>query len=290
MHITITGMLGSGKSTICRIIAEEKGYEVYSTGKIQRQVASQKGVTTLELNKMMTEHPELDSIIDNETVRIARENEDKTIIFDSRMAWFFVPDAYNIFLTVDPYISAQRVMRADRGDVEGYSDVEEAKTKLMERASTEHERFIRIYNADYWNYNNYDLILDATWHDPDTLAAIIMGHMNMSIDKNKKKRMTQSVLMSPKSLYPAVLTKNAEEHIINKKDWDSPHVYIIPKSHYNYIVRGHATVLQALSNKTELISVKSINMDEKSQLIIDEQSYKLFEETGEFTYVSNPNV
>jgi hypothetical protein len=112
----------------------------------------------------------------------------------------------------------------------------------------------------------------------------------MSISKNKKKRMTQSVLMSPKSLYPAVLTKNEEEPIISKKDWDSPHVYIIPKSHYNYIVRGHATVLQALSNKTELISVKSINMDEKSQLIIDEQSYKLFEETGEFTYVSSPNV
>ena len=69
MHITITGMLGSGKSTICKIISEQKGYEIYSTGKIQRQVAAQKGITTLELNKIMLEYPELDSILKKVQIR-----------------------------------------------------------------------------------------------------------------------------------------------------------------------------------------------------------------------------
>jgi cytidylate kinase len=124
MHITITGMLGSGKSTICKIISEQKGYEIYSTGKIQRQVAAQKGITTLELNKIMLEYPELDSIIDNETVRISEESSDKTIIFDSRMAWFFVKNSFKIFLTVDPLVSAQRVIKADRGNVEGYVNIQ----------------------------------------------------------------------------------------------------------------------------------------------------------------------
>jgi cytidylate kinase len=231
MHITITGMLGSGKSTICKIISEQKGYEIYSTGKIQRQVASQKGVTTLELNKMMVEHPELDSIIDNETIRISDENKNRTIIFDSRMAWFFVKESYKIFLTVDPFVSAQRVTKADRGDVEGYADVHEAKLKLIERAQAEHERFIRIYNADYWDYCNYDLILDATWHDPDTLASIIMGHMDLFMESRKKE---QIILMSPKSLYPSFTVKNGSNIQKDTKFWNAANVQIISRNHYNY--------------------------------------------------------
>ena len=42
MHITITGRLGSGKSTVCRILADKYGYEIYSTGKIHRQIAAEK--------------------------------------------------------------------------------------------------------------------------------------------------------------------------------------------------------------------------------------------------------
>jgi cytidylate kinase len=42
MHITLTGNLGSGKSTIAKIMAEKYGYEIYSTGKIQRELAEAK--------------------------------------------------------------------------------------------------------------------------------------------------------------------------------------------------------------------------------------------------------
>lgn len=280
-------MLGSGKSTICKIISEQKGYEIYSTGKIQRQVALQKGVTTLELNKMMTDHPELDSIIDNETVKISQENKDKTIIFDSRMAWFFVKDSYKIYLTVDPFVSAQRVVKADRGDVEGYSNVMEAKLKLMERAQTEHERFIRVYNADYWNYCNYDLVLDATWHDPDTLASIIMGEMDIFMESKKRN---QTILMSPKSLYPSFLQNKGKNKKINLKDWNSAHVCILSKNHYNYIIKGHAIVSKALENKTELIKVLCTKEDNPLEVQIDKESLNVFENKGEFKYLSFPDM
>ena len=39
MHITITGNLGSGKSTIAKYIRDEYGFEIYSTGTIQRKLA-----------------------------------------------------------------------------------------------------------------------------------------------------------------------------------------------------------------------------------------------------------
>ena len=53
MHITITGKLGSGKSTVCKLIAEKHGYEIFSTGAIQREVAKELGITPLELNIRM---------------------------------------------------------------------------------------------------------------------------------------------------------------------------------------------------------------------------------------------
>ena len=39
MLISITGKLGSGKSTICNILRERYGFEIFSTGTINREFA-----------------------------------------------------------------------------------------------------------------------------------------------------------------------------------------------------------------------------------------------------------
>ncbi|HPY98876.1 MAG TPA: cytidylate kinase family protein [Clostridia bacterium] len=285
MHITITGMLGSGKSTVCRIISEQTGYEVYSTGKIQRQVAAQKGISTLELNKMMSDNTELDNIIDNETVRISDAVKDRIILFDSRMAWFFVKQSYKVFLTVDPLVAAQRVAKADRGGVEDYTDVNEAKQKLLERAAAEHERFIKIYGADYWDYSNYDLVLDATWHDPHTLAGIITGQFAMFTESDEQQ---SAILMSPRSLYPAYIAGKRKKQI-DKKCWNAANVRIVADNHYNYVIKGHSVVLRALENRTEFITVLYNKDIKSSELTVASDSLSLFENSGQFNYPSLPD-
>ena len=82
MHITITGNLGSGKSTICKILNKKYDFEIYSTGKVQRQLAQEMGMTTLELNQLMRKETKYDHMIDDATARISRENQDKDIVFD----------------------------------------------------------------------------------------------------------------------------------------------------------------------------------------------------------------
>ena len=42
--ITITGALGSGKSTIAGILCEKLGFERYSTGQAQRKIAEKYGL------------------------------------------------------------------------------------------------------------------------------------------------------------------------------------------------------------------------------------------------------
>ena len=174
MHITLTGNLGSGKSTLSKILESQYGYEIFSTGKVIRQIASDHGVSVLEMNKLMEKDHTYDHEIDNTTARISRENPDKNILFDSRLAWNFVEKSFKVFLSVSLDVAAIRV-NADstRGGVENYESLEEAKRKLKERAEVEDKRYKEIYGIEYFNMSNYNLILDSTDCAPEILAQIL---------------------------------------------------------------------------------------------------------------------
>ena len=173
MHITITGQLGSGKSTICNLIKDRYGYEIFSTGAIQREVAREKGITTLELNKLMKVDHSLDDIIDATTTKLSVERKDDKLIFDSRMAWHFAKDTFKIFLMVDPRVAAERVMANQRGEEETYASVDDACAKLVERSQVEQKRFMELYGVDYYDVNNYNLVVDSSRLTPEEIVNVI---------------------------------------------------------------------------------------------------------------------
>lgn len=174
MLISITGKLGSGKSTICGILKEKYGYEIFSTGTINREFARSLGITTLELNERLKSDPALDKEIDGTVTRLSIEKKDEKLIFDSRMAWYFAKDTFKIFLTIDPMEAARRVMNNQRGAEERYESVDDACSGLIKRGNVERERFIQIYGVDYFDHNNFDLIVDTTGRTPDEIVNIIM--------------------------------------------------------------------------------------------------------------------
>ena len=170
---SITGKLGSGKSTVCKMIRDRYDYEIFSTGAIQREVAREMGISTLELNKRMKQDHSLDTRIDEATTRLSRERRDCRLIFDSRMAWHFAEDTFKIFLTVDPTVAAQRVMANPRDSEERYRSVEEARDKLVERSRVEQSRFRELYGVDYCDYGNYNLVVDSSARTPEEIVDII---------------------------------------------------------------------------------------------------------------------
>lgn len=175
MLISITGKLGSGKSTICGIMKERYGYEIFSTGVINREYARRLGITTLELNKRLNEDPSLDKEIDSLVTKMSIERKDDKLIFDSRMAWHFAVNTFKIFLTIDPMEAARRVMLNQRGEEERYTDVNDACEKLVERSTVERARFLDIYKQDYYDYSNFNLVVDTTRRAPDEIVDIIMA-------------------------------------------------------------------------------------------------------------------
>ena len=174
MLISITGKLGSGKSTVCNILKEKYGFEIFSTGTINREFARKLGITTLELNERLKADPTLDKEIDGTVTRLSIEKKDEKLIFDSRMAWHFAKDTFKIFLTIDPMEAARRVINNQRGAEERYESIDDACAGLIKRGNVERERFIQIYGVDYFDNNNYDLIVDTTSRTPEEIVNIIM--------------------------------------------------------------------------------------------------------------------
>lgn len=219
MHITITGNLGSGKSTICKILEDKHGFEIYSTGKVQRELAREMNMTTLEMNKLMCSDRTYDNMIDDATKRLSRDNKHKSIIFDSRLAWHFVEESFKVFLSVSLDVAAERVMKDNRGKEEQYSSVEEAREMLAARAATENKRYKDLYNLEYFNFYNYNLVIDSTYCSPEIAASIIMEEAKKQEELKKesgKDSMVTRILMSPKRLYSGTITDKEKSELSDK--------------------------------------------------------------------------
>lgn len=172
--MTITGDLGGGKSTVAKKICEKTGMQYFSTGTIQRQIASQMGIDTLELNKRCKEDKSVDDLIDN---RLRAMNTDGTdnIIIDSRLAWFFVNSSFKIYLTCRPEVAAERVCHDDKRTSEPGGDKMQILNNLLERQKEENERFKLFYGADCSNKANFDFVYDTSNSTVDEIADAIIA-------------------------------------------------------------------------------------------------------------------
>ncbi len=271
MQIAFSGKLGSGKSTVCAILKEKYGYEIYSTGTIQRKIAEEMGITTLELNKRMSENPELDHIIDDAVVELSRRRAGDDLIYDSRMAWHFAENTFKVYMYVDPTVAAKRVMLADRGNVEKYASVEEAKEMLIARSLEENKRFKEIYGVDNFDYNNYDLIIDSTTATPEQIADVIV----VNAEEYEKEPFKQTkVMLSPYVLFPTKPfgTDDGEEIEIALKDG------------LHFVVSGHSALSAFQYGKASIVNTKLCDVD----FTFDPSVMSEYESEGGFVYQTNP--
>lgn len=175
MFITINGHLGSGKSTVCTLLQEKYGFSIFSTGSIQREFANSLNISTLELNKKSFDDLSFDHYIDSATVEYAKAHCGERIVFDSRLAWHFVPNSFKVRLTIVPELAAIRVFTLRQSEEENYSTVQEAMEQLFERQKSEAERYQALYGIDSNDVNNYDYIVDTSNLSPLDVADRIMN-------------------------------------------------------------------------------------------------------------------
>ena len=156
MIITITGKPCSGKGTASKLFCNKFHFEYIGTGNMFREFAKQYGYDSiLEFQQKSDKIKDIDKLIDDKTTEIGKTRLNDNIVFDSRLAWHFIPNSFKVFIDVDDNIAAERLIGANR-DTENAQTPEQAMQQLQERWQTENLRYQQIYNTNNLNLNNYD--------------------------------------------------------------------------------------------------------------------------------------
>lgn len=178
MKITISGNLGSGKSTIAKLLAKKYGLKHYSAGDFMRKMASDKGLTLLELSKIADKNPSIDIAIDNMTKSLKSEDD---FVMDSRIAFHFIPESIKIFLKVSVDEAAKRIFKEKRKDEKYNVSLKKTKQNIITRTESEKRRYKNYYGIDYTDEKHYDLVIDTSDKSPEEVLKIIVEYI-----KNKK--------------------------------------------------------------------------------------------------------
>ena len=248
MFIAINGQLGSGKSELCRRLNEEYGFEVFHTGRIQREFAAELGVSTLELNELCKSDHRYDRIIDGRLVDYAESVRGKDVVFDSRMAWHFVSGAFKVHLLVSPDIAADRVFFNRVAEEEKYSSREEAMFNLMERRRLENERYEMLYNVSMSDYFNYDLILDTSLLTVKEELEIIVGAARRFEEGSCREQLFLSSLLG---IYPT-------DMLFKSPDGEAE---VVKKGDSLYAVSGYRKLLDAAHRGLRAVEVKYLGAE-----------------------------
>jgi cytidylate kinase len=182
MKITISGAVGSGKSTVSKLLAKKLGYKHYSMGEFMREIAKKRNLSIMDLSKIA----ETDSTIDEELDELQRKigKEEDNFIMDSRLGFHFIPNSFKIFFNVDVGEAAKRILSDKRAE-ETYKDVEEAKQFLKKRMRSENVRYKEYYGIDFPKKEFFDIMIDTSKKKPEEVVEEIRRIMEKINSKRK---------------------------------------------------------------------------------------------------------
>lgn len=174
--ITISGKPGSGKSSTADTISELLGYTRHSSGDLVRAVLARKGLTLAQYNAQAETDHTLDDEVD-EMLRSLRNKHD--IIVDSRLGFYWIPESFKVYLDLDIEVATVRIFKdamqnAGRRDTgEGVSGLADVALQVKKRMENEQRRFRAMYHVDPYDLAHFDLIIDTSRHNPQTVALTI---------------------------------------------------------------------------------------------------------------------
>ena len=175
MRITLSGTLGSGKSTVGKELARRLGVRYISTGQIFRELGHISNLDALQTNLEAETNRALDDAVDDKVRELNKTAPD--FVIDSRMAWYFVENALKVFLSVTPEVAAQRIMADATRATEQYPSLEVALEALRARRDSEIKRYKRLYGVDIEDPSNYDLLIGTDGIGAPEVVGLILHRL-----------------------------------------------------------------------------------------------------------------
>ena len=169
MLITISGLPGSGTSTVARHVASRLGLERLDGGTVFRAMAAERDLSLADFGALAERDPAFDLELDQRLAQRAREGD---VVLESRLAGWIATNerlvATRVWIACDARIRAGRVAERDGGTTEAALRVN------ADREASETARYQAYYGIDLDDLSIYDLALDSTATPPDDLVTAIL--------------------------------------------------------------------------------------------------------------------
>lgn len=150
LTITVTGLSGSGKSTIAEAIAKDFKLKLFSAGDIQRKFARQKGISIYEAS--LTRPKRVDYEMDKSLLKLAIKGG--CVLVGRLSAWV----AGN-WAECKIFIDCQRKIRARRVAQRDNLTFKEALIKINQRDEADQKRYQELYGLNIKERKVFDLII-----------------------------------------------------------------------------------------------------------------------------------
>ena len=162
--ICVSGMTGSGKSTVAKRLAEEYGLKYLSGGGALKALAIESGYKPVEVGWWETDEgmkflqeraddPRFDKRVDEKLLKLAKQGN---VVLDSWTMPWLLKEGFKVWLEASPDVRARRV--AERDSI----GVREASSLLKEKDERTKVIYKQLYGFNLGsNFSPFDLILDT---------------------------------------------------------------------------------------------------------------------------------
>ena len=170
MLITISGLPGSGKTTVARLLSHRLGVPHIYAGDLYRRAAVERGVSLEAFNALSEKDHSIDRELDAKMAEYARQG---AAVLEGRLAGFMAlqegVDALKVWLTASDEVRARRVAQRESKDSNAVLQLNRS------RQGSDAKRYRAIYGFDLNDTTIYDLILDSDDQGPEALAEQILA-------------------------------------------------------------------------------------------------------------------
>jgi len=170
--ITITGVPGSGTTTIAKLLSSKLELRLVFIGETFRELASEYNMSLSEFGDYVINNPKIDFELDSRQIDHARTSN---VILEGRLSgWMTMKnniDAFKILLTADLNTRINRIMGREN------KSYEMVKQEIMAREVSEVERYKKLYGINYLEPSYYDLIIDTADLSPEQIVDEIVRNI-----------------------------------------------------------------------------------------------------------------